>query len=205
MSATCDVVVLLSGTGSNLQALIDSTRTGESPVRIAAVISNRADAYGLQRAAQMGIPQHTHRLVTYKQAGRTRQEYDADLAAIVAPYAPDWVVLAGWMHILSNAFLTHFPNRVLNLHPALPGAFAGTHAIERAFEAYQRGEISNTGIMVHLVPDERVDEGPVLATATVPFYPADTLETVEQRIHSAEHDLLVNTLTALVGDNLQIS
>ncbi len=91
-------------------------------------------------------------------------------AKLAASYQPDWIVLAGWMRVLSSAFLDCFPQRVINLHPALPGTFPGTHAIERAFEAYQRGEIDRTGVMVHLVPDEGVDNGPVLAQAeVVPF------------------------------------
>ncbi len=123
------------------------------------------------------------------------------MAALVKEYAPDWVVLAGWMHILSNAFLQRFPYRVVNLHPALPGQFPGAHAIQDAFEAFQRGEIKQTGVMVHLVPDEQVDRGPVIATAEVPIYKSDTLEMLTNRIHQAEHRLLVNALQRLIeGD-----
>ncbi len=103
-------------------------------------------------------------------------------------------MLAGWMRILSSAFLERFPNRVVNLHPALPGTFPGTHAIQRAFEAYQSGQIEHTGVMVHLVPDEGVDSGPVLNQRIVPILPEDTLETLETRIHAVEHALLVETL-----------
>ena len=85
------------------------------------------------------------------------------------------------------------------MHPALPGQFAGTHAIERAFEAFQRGEIDHTGIMVHLVPDEGVDDGPVLATQIVPISPDDTVETLEAHIHAAEHKLLVETVHNLIN------
>ena len=85
----------------------------------------------------------------------------------MAVYRPAWIVLAGWMRILSSDFLSHFPGRVVNLHPALPGTFPGTQAIQRAFEAYQRGEIQHTGVMVHLVPDEGVDNGPTLATVSL--------------------------------------
>ena len=106
-------------------------------------------------------------------------------------------MLAGWMLILSRAFLDRFPNRVVNLHPALPGAFPGMHAIERALAAHRRGEIERTGVMVHLVPDEGVDSGPVLAQEGVPLYSDDTLEGLEQRIHSVEHRVLVSTLKSL--------
>ncbi|RME61107.1 MAG: phosphoribosylglycinamide formyltransferase, partial [Caldilineae bacterium] len=127
-----------------------------------------------------------------------RRQYDADLADLVAGYKPDWVVLAGWMHILSSAFLSRFPSRVVNLHPALPGQFPGAHAMQDALDAYARGEIDHTGVMVHLVPDERVDEGPVLATRIVPILPDDTLDTLAARMHAVEHDLLVQTLQGLV-------
>jgi formyltetrahydrofolate-dependent phosphoribosylglycinamide formyltransferase len=112
---------------------------------------------------------------------------------------PDYVILAGWMRILSSFFLSNFPNRVINLHPALPGMFPGTHAIERAFEAYQRREIDHTGVMVHLVPDEGVDNGPVLTTAIVPIDEDDTLESLETRVHQTEHTLLVNTLKSVIS------
>ncbi len=103
------------------------------------------------------------------------------------------------MRILSSSFLSSFPNRVINLHPALPNTFPGTHAIERAFEAYQRGEIKHTGIMVHLVPDEGVDNGPVLATEIVPIHAEDTLESLEFRVHQTEHRVLVNTLKSVLS------
>jgi phosphoribosylglycinamide formyltransferase-1 len=102
------------------------------------------------------------------------------------------------MRILSSSFLSSFPNRVVNLHPALPDTFPGTHAIERAFEAYQRGEIKHTGIMVHLVPDEGVDNGPVLATEIIPVNKDDTLETLETRVHKVEHRILVQTIKTLI-------
>jgi len=115
----------------------------------------------------------------------------------VAACAPDLVVLAGWMYVLSPAFLDRFPGRVLNLHPALPGQFAGTHAIQRAYEAFRRGEIDHTGVMVHWVVPE-VDAGPVVASAQVPIQTSDSLDDLEARIHAVEHRLLVDAIkTAL--------
>ena len=116
------------------------------------------------------------------------------LAACVSTYLPDYVILAGWMRILSSSFIARFPNRVINLHPALPGMFPGLHAIERAFDAYQRGEIERTGVMVHLVPDEGVDNGPLLGQQEVYFQPDESLAQLEARVHAVEHKLLVNTL-----------
>lgn len=198
---TSKLAVLISGNGSNLQAIIDAIRARMLDAEIVVVVSNRRNAYGLERAAQAGIPTRYHPLKPYRDAGRSRQEYDADLARILQEYRPDWVVLAGWMHILSDAFLRHFPYRVINLHPALPGQFPGATAIADAFEAYQRGEIKETGVMVHLVPDEQVDRGPVVASEAVPIYPSDNLETLTNRIHQTEHRLLVGALRRLLeGD-----
>jgi phosphoribosylglycinamide formyltransferase-1 len=189
------LVVLISGNGSNLQAMIDAIQSGIIKAEISAVISNKRDAYGLERARKAGIPV----LVLPKMKEQTREEYDAQLAQAIQHYAPDWVILAGWMRILSMNFLRHFPNRVINLHPALPGTFPGTHAIERAYEAFQRGEIQETGVMVHLVPDEGVDAGPVLAQAQVAILPGDTLADLETRIHQTEHRLLVDTLVQIIS------
>ncbi len=196
---TARLVVLISGNGSNLQAILDAIRLRVLDAQVVLVVSNRQAAYGLVRAAQAGVPTRYHPLKPYRDAGRSRTEYDADLAQIVAAAKPDWVVLAGWMHILSDAFLRHFPYRVVNLHPALPGQFPGAHAIEEAFAAFRRGEIKQTGVMVHLVPDEQVDRGPVILSAEVPIYASDTLETLTQRIHQTEHKTLVQALQRLIA------
>jgi len=200
-SQVTKVAVLISGFGSNLQAILDAVRAGELPgVEVCVVVSNRANAYGLERARRAGVPTEVHLLRPYLEDGRGRQAYDADLAALLQRYGAEWVVLAGWMHVLSDAFLRHFPGRVINLHPALPGEFPGTHAIERAWAAYQRGEIRRTGVMVHLVPDEAVDAGPVLVQEEVPILPGDTLETLEARIHQVEHRLLVQAIRQCIVD-----
>lgn len=202
---TARLAVLISGNGSNLQALIDAIRMKVLDAEIVLVVSNRKDAFGLVRAEKAGIPTRYLPLKPYTAAGRTRADYDADLAQIVAEAAPDWVVLAGWMHILSRAFLDRFPYRVVNLHPALPGKFPGAHAIEEAFAAFQRGEIKQTGCMVHLVPDEAVDAGPVIGVAEVPIYRTDTLEMLGNRMHQAEHKLLVQSLQRLIVGDEEVS
>ncbi len=193
------LAVLISGNGSNLQAIIDAVAAGSLDARIEVVVSNRKAAYGLERARRAHIPDRYFPLKPYRDAQRSRAEYDADLAALVGKYTPDWVVLAGWMHILSEQFLRRFPNRVVNLHPALPGQFPGAHAIDDALAAFARGEVEQTGVMVHLVPDARVDEGPALAEQAVPIRADDTRETLAERIHAVEHRLLVETLQELVG------
>jgi len=187
-------VVLISGNGSNLQAILDACKSGELPASVVSVISNKADAHGLTRAQNAGV----EAIHFAKLENESRRDYDARLANYIITKQPDYIILAGWMRLLTSAFLEHFPNRVINLHPALPNTFPGTHAIERAFAAHQLGEINHTGIMVHLVPDEGVDNGPVLATELVPIHPTDTLESLEARIHKTEHTLLISTLKTLL-------
>jgi formyltetrahydrofolate-dependent phosphoribosylglycinamide formyltransferase len=198
--AKAKLVVLISGSGSNLQAIIDAIEAGTLPAEIVCVVSNRGDAFGLQRAERHGIPTAIFR----RERGINRREYDEDLGRFVAALEPDWVILAGWMHLLSLNFLRFFPSRVVNLHPALPGQFPGTHAIERALAAFQRGEIPHTGIMVHLVPDEGVDDGPLLAREVVPILADDSLAALATRIHAAEHRLLVETVRRLAAGELAV-
>ena len=193
------IAILISGHGSNQQAIMDAVAERRLPgVEVALVVSNRKDAYGIQRAIERGVPVVYFPLAPYSKAGRPRQEYDADLASLVHAFDVTWVVLAGWMHVLGNAFLQQFPSRVVNLHPALPGTFPGTHAIQRAYEAYRQGQVTHTGVIVHLVPDEGVDVGPVVAQEVVPIHPEDTVDTLEARIHATEHILLVQALHGLL-------
>jgi phosphoribosylglycinamide formyltransferase-1 len=193
------IAILISGYGSNQQAIMDAVAEGRLPgVEVALVVSNRKDAYGIQRAIQAAVPVVYFPLAPYTKVDRSRQEYDAALAGIVQAFDASWVVQAGWMHIFTDAFLQQFPSRVVNLHPALPGMFPGMHGIQDAFEAYQQGKITHTGVMVHLVPDEGVDAGPVVATEQVPIHPQDTLESLEARIHATEHRLLVQALHDLL-------
>ena len=187
---TARFVVLISGNGSNLQAILDACSSGELDAKVVSVISNRADAYGLFRAKNAGV----EAIRFPKQENETRNEYDSRLAVYVSTCLPDYVILAGWMRILTFTFLNQFPNRVINIHPALPDTFPGIHAIERAYEAYKRGEIKHTGVMVHLVPDEGLDNGPMLGQQEIHFQPDEPLEQFELRVHEVEHKLLVNTL-----------
>jgi formyltetrahydrofolate-dependent phosphoribosylglycinamide formyltransferase len=198
MTTPSRLVVLISGNGSNLQAILDACASGDLPASVVSVISNKADAYGLTRARNAGV----EAIYFAKQENESRNEYDSRLAKLVITKHPDHIILAGWMRILSSSFLSSFPNCIINLHPALPGMFPGTHAIERAYEAYQRGEIQHTGVMVHLVPDEGVDNGPVLATEIVPMNKDDTLDTLETRVHEVEHVLLANTLKKILEEKV---
>ncbi len=178
MSQTCDVVVLLSGTGSNLQALIDSTRTGNSPVRIAAVISNRSDAYGLQRARDAGI---ATRALDHK-AFEGREAFDTALIELIDAFNPKLVVLAGFMRILSPDFVRHYQGRLLNIHPSLLPKYKGLHTHQRALEA---GDTEH-GCSVHFVTEE-LDGGPLVVQAVVPVESDDSAQTLAQRVHTQEH------------------
>lgn len=177
-STSCDVVVLLSGTGSNLQALIDSTRTGDSPVRIRAVISNRADAYGLQRARDAGIDT----AVLDHKAFDGREAFDAALVELIDGFAPQLVVLAGFMRILSAGFVRHYHGRLLNIHPSLLPKYKGLHTHQRALEA---GDTEH-GCSVHFVTEE-LDGGPLVVQAVIPVVSDDTPAQLAQRVHSQEH------------------
>ena len=189
------LVLLASGNGSNVQAVIDACARGQIRARVVAVVSDRADARALQRADHSGIPD----VHVGKRADETRADYDARLADVVSGFQPDHVVLLGWMRILTMSFLGWFPGMVINLHPALPGQLPGTNAVERAFAEFERGERTTTGVMVHLVPDEGVDAGPVLASTVVPIVDGDTLESLAERIHDAEHHVVVATLARVCG------
>jgi phosphoribosylglycinamide formyltransferase-1 len=195
------LVVLASGNGSNLQTILDACEVGALPAQVTAVISDRQAAFALERARTQQVPAVCHPWQPYRQTGRTRQEYDTDLAELAANYQPDFVVLAGWMRLLTMPFLGRFPRRVINLHPALPGAFPGTHAIERSFEAIQRAEIEHTGVMVHFVPDEGVDDGPVIAQEVVPIWAGENLDQFEARVHAVEHRLLIDALRLVFQQN----
>lgn len=187
------LVVLASGGGSNLQAVLDACADGRLNATVVAVLSDRGQAFALERADAAGVP------AVWMDPKRAddRRAYDIGLAEAVAAYKPDWIVLAGWMRILSAGFLDRFPGRVLNLHPARPGELAGLHAISRAFDEGLAGLRTSTGVMVHLVPDEAVDAGPVLGTVDVAIRSTDYLVDLERRVHDAEHRLLVDVLAAL--------
>ncbi|KAF2751349.1 phosphoribosylglycinamide formyltransferase [Sporormia fimetaria CBS 119925] len=202
LSTLPNIVVLISGNGSNLQALIDACANHTLPARITHVISNRKSAYGLVRASTASIPTTYHNLVPYKKSHpnsipTAREQYDTDLASLIlslpAFQKPALIVCAGWMHILTPAFLTPIAEagiKVINLHPALPGEFAGAEAIKRAWEAGRRGEIKRTGVMVHEVIAE-VDAGECVVSREVELREGESLEGLEGRMHEVEHGLIV--------------
>jgi phosphoribosylglycinamide formyltransferase-1 len=173
--------VLVSGFGSNLQALVDAG------LPIGAVGSNRKDAYALNRARAAGIPTATFALDCHA----TREERDLVMATWLEEHEVDLVVLAGYMHVLTKPFLARFPGRIVNVHPSLLPAFPGAHPIEDALAA----GVATTGVTVHLV-DEGVDTGPILMQEVVAVEPRETLE---DRIHAVEHRLLPETVKELIA------
>ena len=198
------ILVLISGNGTNLQALIDATNTPKLPTTtIIRVISNRKDAYGLTRAQKAGIPTSYHNLVRYNrrqtqdEAGiqAAREEYDSALGGMIVAEKPDLVVCAGWMHILSSQFIDMLSQAdvgIINLHPALPGQFNGAGAIERAYEKFEttRGQFHITGVMMHHVISE-VDMGDPILTQEVEIMGSSSLSDLGERIHKVEHELIV--------------
>lgn len=176
--ADCNVVVLISGSGSNLQALIDSIAQDGNPARIRAVISNRADAYGLERAKKAGIDT---RILDHKQFDG-REAFDAALVEAIDGFDPQLVVLAGFMRILTPGFVSHYSGRLLNIHPSLLPKYKGLHTHQRALEAGDREH----GCSVHFVTEE-LDGGPLVVQAIVPVQPGDTPDSLAQRVHAEEH------------------
>ncbi len=175
-----NIVVLISGQGSNLQAIMDAIARGGLPATLRAVISNRADAPGLERAARAGIPAKTlsHRDFP------DRQAYDRALRTLIDRYHPDLVVLAGFMRILTPTFVAHYAGRLLNIHPSLLPAFTGLNTHQRALEA----GVAEHGTSVHFVTAD-LDAGPVIAQARIPVRPDDTPQTLAARVKPLEHRL----------------
>jgi phosphoribosylglycinamide formyltransferase-1 len=174
----CRIVVLISGSGSNLQALIDRCADHSIPADIVAVISNRADAYGLERAASAGIATE----VLNHREFPSREAFDTELQILIDSYRPDLVVLAGFMRILSAGFVDHYRGRLLNIHPSLLPNYPGLDTHRRAIEA---GD-AEAGATVHFVTAE-LDGGPPILQAAVPIEAGDTPELLARRVLTVEH------------------
>ncbi len=195
MAEPLSVVALISGRGTNLQAIIDAARD-DFPARLVAVISNRPGVAGLERAARAGIPAHT---VDHKDYG-SRESFEAALRARLAPYAPDLVVLAGFMRILTPEFIAGFADRLLNIHPSLLPRFPGLDTHQRALDAGVREH----GASVHFVTPE-LDAGPVIIQARVPVEPGDDAETLAARVLEQEHRIYVQAIRWFAEDRLRVA
>ncbi len=188
------VAVLISGSGSNLQSIIDQTEAGTLPVRICCVISNKPDAFGLERARKHDIP-----AVCISSRGKTRDEHEKEIIAVLESHGVELVVLAGYMRLLSSVLLERFKGRVINIHPALLPSFPGTHGYE---DAWNYG-VKVSGCTVHFV-DEGCDTGAIILQAVNPIEPDDTLETFRQRGLAIEHQALPEAIRLYCTDRLRI-
>jgi phosphoribosylglycinamide formyltransferase-1 len=195
-SARARLVVLVSGSGSNLQALLDAATDPRFPADVVAVGADVPDAYGLTRAADADVPT----FVLEPSAYADRAAWTTALADAVAAHEPDWVVCAGFMRILGPAFVQRFAGRIVNTHPALLPSFPGAHGVRDAM-AYG---VKVTGCTVHLV-DEGVDTGPILAQASVAVRPDDDESSLHERIKTVERELLVETVAALAAHGCTVT
>lgn len=195
MATPLKIGVLLSGGGTNLQAIIDAVVNENLPVDIVKVVSSRPDAYGIERARAAAIPV----MVLNREAYVDTQAADARIVAELQEAGAEYVVMAGYMRKVTSVMLDAFPDRVLNLHPALLPSFKGAHAID---DAYHAG-VKVTGITVHFA-NEDYDKGPIVAQRAVEVCEGDTLEDLEARIHEAEHRLYPEVLRLLAEGRVSV-
>ena len=188
------IAILLSGRGSNFEAIADSVAAGRINAEIAAVVSNRADALGLERARQRALP-----AVLLSSKGLEREAYDRQVVAVLQENGVDLVCLAGFMRVLSPYFVREFRDRILNIHPALLPAFPGLEAQRQALEH----GVKVSGCTVHFV-DEFVDHGPVILQACVPVLDDDTAETLAARILREEHRIYSEAINLVLNDRIRV-
>lgn len=194
MPSKLPVVILISGTGSNMQRLAELAQAGELPIEIKAVVSDRIDAKGLQTAASMGIATYT---LSPKQFSE-RALFDAALADVVAGYAPQLIILAGFMRILGGNFIPRFADRMLNIHPSLLPKYRGLHTHQRALAA---GDTEH-GVSVHFVTEE-LDGGPVVMQARIPVLPDDSADSLAKRVLQQEHRIFPDTIRLVASGRLK--
>lgn len=190
-----NIVILISGRGSNMEAVVRALDAEKWPARIAAVISNKADAKGLEFAQSRGIPT----AVVPSKEFASRAEFDAALQETIDRYAPDLVVLAGFMRILTAPFVEHYAGRMLNIHPSLLPLFPGLHTHQQALDA----GVAEHGATVHIVTAE-LDHGPAIAQARVPVLPGDTPEDLAARVLVEEHKLYPYAVCLFVEDRVVV-
>ena len=190
------IVILISGSGTNLQAIIDAVAAGQINASISAVISNRADAKGLDRARQ----QHINAVIIDQNEYHDRASYDQALISEIDKYKPDLIVLAGFMRILSEEFISHFNNIILNIHPSLLPEFKGLHTHRRALEASKKTH----GASVHFVSNE-LDSGPVVIQAEVPVLANDTEDALAERVLHQEHVIYPMAIAWYIDGRLEVN
>ena len=190
-----NIVVLISGNGSNLQAIIDACKQNKINGTLRAVFSNKADAYGLERARDAGIAAHALSAAQFA----SREAFDRELVQEIDAYAPDVVVLAGYMRILSPAFVAHYAGRLLNIHPSLLPKYPGLNTYRQVLD---NGDLEH-GTSVHFVTDE-LDGGPVILQAKVPVFEGDSEEDVTARVQTQEHAIYPLVVSWFVDGRLEM-
>jgi len=190
-----NIAVLCSGSGTNLQAIIDSIKSGYVRATIAVVVSDKKDAYALERARRAGVDAVTIEPAKFK----TRQDFDTAMAKVLKEKKVELVVLAGFMRLLSPYFIKEYKDRILNVHPALLPAFKGTHGIKDALEYGVR----ITGATVHFV-DDKLDNGPVILQRAVEVKQDDTEDTLLERVHKEEHRIYPEAIKLFVEGKLKV-
>lgn len=191
---TLDLGVLVSGNGSNLQAILDAIEAGKLDARVRLVLSNRESAFALERAKRAQLPA----LAISHKAYDSREAFDRAMVDALRAHGAEWLVLAGFMRILTPGFLSAFRGRVLNIHPSLLPAFPGVNAIGQALAH----GVKVTGCTVHWV-EAGVDSGPIVAQRAVPVLASDDEQALAERIHGAEHELYVQTLAELAAGRVR--
>lgn len=190
------IAVLVSGSGTNLQAIIDAIANEGLPVEIVRVVSSRPDAYGIERAQAAGIPVTVLNRTIYQD----REAADQMIVDACKADGAEYLVMAGYMRMLTPVVLNAFPDHVLNLHPALLPSFKGAHAIDDAFNA----GVKITGVTVHLA-NEEYDKGPIVAQRAVPVEETDTVDDLEARIHAVEHQLYPQVLRVIAEGRMEVT
>lgn len=194
MSEPLKIGILLSGSGTNFQAIADAAAEG-LPIEIAHVVSSRPDAYGIERAKALGLPV----LVLNREVYADPNAADQMIVDTLNASGVEYVVMAGYMRMVTSVLLDAFPNRILNLHPALLPSFKGAHAIQDAFDA----GVKVTGVTVHFA-NEEYDKGPIIAQRAVAVRETDTVESLEERIHDVEHEIYPQVLGWIADGRLEV-
>ena len=193
LNKKCRLVILISGRGSNMQSIVETIKNKQLPAEVVAVIANKADAKGIQWAQQQGLETE---VLEHKQF-KDRASFDARLAKIVQQYAPDYVLLAGFMRILTPEFVQQFTGRLINIHPSLLPLFPGLNTHQSAIDA----ELQWHGCTVHFVTPV-VDNGPIIAQGVVPVYHDDDAQTLAARLLTIEHQVYNQVVEWLVADQI---
>lgn len=196
MAGNVDLGILISGSGTNLQAIIDAIQRGEVSARIRVVVSNNPQAYGLVRAQTHGLPT----VVISHKGFPSREAFDTEVVRVLRQHGVELVILAGFNRLLSPFFIRSFPQRIMNIHPALLPAFPGLRAQKQALEYGVRF----SGATVHFV-DQEVDHGPIIIQAVVPVYPDDTEDTLGERILKQEHRIYPRAIQLFAEGRLEIA